>query len=126
MCVASAIWKSLAFLFKIAFIKNGKKMSENCRGFIRSRLPAIYRHLYYLYSRLLNPTSKRVVVVISSTEMGRNNYESLYFILEFAAVQSPTYYLWPSTKKINETPGIESMLLSPGQTDLQVKASLQN
>ena len=32
---------------------------------------------------LLNLTFKRVVVVISSTstEMGRNNYESLYFIL---------------------------------------------
>ena len=30
---------------------------------------------------LLNLTFKRVVVVISSTETGRNNYESLYFVL---------------------------------------------
>ena len=37
--------------------------------------------------------------------MGKNNYESLYF----AAVQPPTYYLWPSTKKINETPGVYSI-----------------
>ena len=57
------------------------------------------------HCRLLNLAFKTVVVVvvISSTEMGRNNYESLYFILEFTAVQPPTYYLWPSTKKINET-----------------------
>ena len=34
------------------------------------------------HCRLLNFTFKRVVVVVvSSTEMGRNNYESLYFIL---------------------------------------------
>ena len=33
------------------------------------------------HRRLLNLTFKRVVVVISSTETVRNNYESLYFIL---------------------------------------------
>ena len=33
------------------------------------------------HHRLLNLTFKRVVVVISRTETGRNNYESLYFIL---------------------------------------------
>ena len=45
------------------------------------------------HRRLLNLTFKRVVVVISSTETGRNNYESSYFILKFAAVQPPTFYL---------------------------------
>ena len=33
------------------------------------------------HHRLINLTFKRVVVVMPSTEMGRNNYESLYFIL---------------------------------------------
>ena len=74
------------------------------RGFIRSWLSAVNRP----FRRLLNLTFKRVVVIISSTQTGRNNYESLYFILEFAAVQLPTYYLWPSTKKNTETPGTSS------------------
>ena len=45
-------------------------------GYRRSTAAYIASH-----RRLLNLTFKRVVVVISSTETGRNNYESLYFIL---------------------------------------------
>ena len=48
-------------------------------------LEAGYQRLTTAYvvshCRLLNLTFKWVVVVISSTEMGWNNYESLYFIL---------------------------------------------
>ena len=45
-------------------------------GYRRSTAAYVASH-----RRLLNLTFKRVVVVISSTETGRNNYESLYFIL---------------------------------------------
>ena len=45
-------------------------------GYRRSTATYVASHC-----RLLNLTFKRVVVVISSTETGRNNYESLYFIL---------------------------------------------
>ena len=40
------------------------------------------------HRRLVNLTFKRVVVVISSTETDRNNYESSYL----AAIRPPTYY----------------------------------
>ena len=45
-------------------------------GYWRSTAAHIASH-----RRLLHLTFKRVVVVISNTETGRNNYESLYFIL---------------------------------------------
>ena len=45
-------------------------------GYQRSTIAYVTSH-----RQLLNLTFKRVVIVISSTEMGRNNYESLYFIL---------------------------------------------
>ena len=78
------------------------------RGFITSRLPVVNCRLCcFSLPVILNLTFKRVVVVIPSTEMGRNNYESLYFIQYFnlqldVRVRLPTYiyYLWPSTKKL--------------------------
>ena len=45
-------------------------------GYWRSTAAYVASH-----RQLLNLTFKKVVVVISSTETGRNNYESLYFIL---------------------------------------------
>ena len=56
-----------------------------CHLFAGVSLEASYRRSTAAYvtshCRLLNFTFKRVVVVISSTETGKNNYESLYFIL---------------------------------------------
>ena len=55
--------------------------STYVRGFIRSQLLAVNAAYVASHRQLLNLTFKKVVVVISSTETGRNNYESLYFIL---------------------------------------------
>ena len=59
------------------------RSTQLTRGFIRSQLQVYQSTTAYVAShcRLLNLTFKKVVVVISSTETGRNNYESLYFIL---------------------------------------------
>ena len=58
------------------------RSTQLTRGFIRSQLPVVNHCLRIAsHHRLLNLTFKKVVVVISSTETGRNNYESLYFIL---------------------------------------------
>ena len=58
------------------------RSTQLTRGFIRSQLPVVNHCLHIAsHHRLLNLTFKKVVVVISSTETGRNNYESLYFIL---------------------------------------------
>ena len=58
------------------------RSTQLTRGFIRSQLPVVNHCLRTAsHHRLLNLTFKKVVVVISSTETGRNNYESLYFIL---------------------------------------------
>ena len=78
-------WKSW---YKVGLLK--KQILHLCRcqrlikksgvsleaGYWRSTVAYFASHC-----RLLNLTFKRVVVVISSTEMGRNNNESLYFIL---------------------------------------------
>ena len=61
-------------------------------GYRRSTTTYVASH-----RRLLNLTFKRVVVVILSRETGRNNYESLYFILSFAAVQT-----WMGKKRYTE------------------------
>ena len=59
------------------------RSTQLTRGFIRSQLQVYQSTTAYVAShrRLQNLTFKKVVVVISSTETGRNNYESLYFIL---------------------------------------------